>query len=94
MTHACHSYRGQQVTFLQGPETQSRTTILVELAGGECRQIPKAWTSLAAPDLYSLLLAPPLLRIQSLLELAEWIQSRKDGKKKSKPESSKVKDLT
>jgi hypothetical protein len=68
-------------------------TILVELPGGECRQLPKAWTSLAAPDLYSLLSAPPLLRIESLLELTEWIQSRK-VKKKTKPKSSKEKDLT
>jgi len=66
--------------------------ILVELAGGECRQIPKAWTSLAAPDLYSLLSAPPLLRTESLLELAEWIQSQRD-ENRTKPKSSKEEHL-
>ena len=88
MTHACHSHYGREVKFLQGPKTQSQQTILVDLPGGECRQLPKAWTSLAAPDIYSLLSVPPLLRMESLLELAEWIQSRKD-KKTSKPKSSK-----
>ena len=76
MTHACHSQHGREVKFLQGPKTQSQTTILVELPGGECRQLPKAWTSLADPDPYSLLSAPPLLRLESLLELAELSELR------------------
>lgn len=95
MTHACHSHHGREVKFLQGPKTQSQTTILVELPGGECRQLPKAWTSLADPDPYSLLSAPPLLSMEALLELAEWVQSRKNEKRrKSKPKSSKDEDLT
>jgi hypothetical protein len=50
---------------------------------------------LADPDPYSLLSAPPLLRMEALLELAEWVQSRKNEKRrKCKPKSSKDEDLT
>jgi hypothetical protein len=38
--------------------------------------IRKAWTSLAPEDPYQLLSQRPLLRLEALRELAEWISSR------------------
>jgi hypothetical protein len=54
--------------------------VVVELAGEE-RRLPQAWTSLAPPDAYQTLPDPPLLRIEGLVELAEWVRQRKPDSK-------------
>jgi hypothetical protein len=74
--HPCPSFSGREVQFLRGPKTCSDRTVLVELPGGERRLLPRAWTSLAEPDPYALLAAPPLLRVEALLELAAWVRCR------------------
>jgi len=77
LTHPCHPLHGVQGEFIQGPKTRSEAVVLVQLARGELRQFPKSWTSLAPLDPYRLLATPPLLRLESLLEIADWIAARR-----------------
>ena len=76
LTHPCHPFTGAPLRFIVGPRTTSRDWVVVELCGEE-RKLPLAWTSLAAVDPYRLLSKPPLLRIESLVELSEWVRWRK-----------------
>jgi hypothetical protein len=46
--------------------------VLVDVRGEE-RKIPLAWTSLAPVDPYRLMREPPLLRVESLVELWDWL---------------------
>ncbi len=58
--------------------------MVVELAGEE-RKFPLAWTSLAPPDVYQTLANPPLLRVERLVELVEWVRQQKpDSKRKAR----------
>ena len=67
-----------------GPRTDSRDWVVVELAGEE-RKLPLAWTSLAPPDIYQTLPNPPLLRVERLAELVEWVRQQKpDSKRKTR----------
>ncbi|MFQ5720683.1 MAG: DUF5372 family protein [Acidobacteriota bacterium] len=90
MTHPCHSLSGREVEFLQGPRTCSDRTVLVELPGGERRQLPRAWTSLAEPDPYTILSAPPRLRLEAMRELVDWVCCRQATD--STPETPKRSD--
>lgn len=76
VTHPCPSFSGMEVQFLRGPKTCSDRSVIVELPAGERRLLPRAWTSLAEPDAYALLRAPPLLRLEALLELVAWVRCR------------------
>jgi hypothetical protein len=73
-----------EVEFVQGPKTKSADWVLVALPGGELRMLCKAWTSLAAEDSYQLLSQRPLLRLEALRELADWISSRPGRSRRSK----------
>ena len=42
---------------------------------GEERKIPLAWTSLAPVDPYRLMQEPPLVRVESLVELWDWLRN-------------------
>ena len=77
LTHPCHPLRGAQGYFIRGPKTDSDDWILLELPDGKLHRIPKAWTSLAPVDAYLLLTSPPLLRLDCLFEVAEWVAMRR-----------------
>ena len=53
------------------------------LPGGELRVVRKAWTSLAPEDPYQLLAERPLLRLEALRELADWISSSRSGRSRA-----------
>jgi hypothetical protein len=67
-----------EVEFVQGPKTRSRDWVLVAVPGGELRMIRKAWTSLAPEDPYQFLSQRPLLRLDALRELAEWVAAQRE----------------
>ena len=48
---------------------------------GERRMVPTAWTSLAPEDPYQLLGDRPLLRLEALQELAEWLCQRGEAER-------------
>jgi hypothetical protein len=77
LTHPCHPLRGAQGQCIRGPKTDSDDWVLIELPDGKLRRISKAWTSLAPVDPYRLLTSPPLLRVDCLFEVAEWVTIRR-----------------
>jgi hypothetical protein len=64
--------------------TKSPDWVLVAVPGGELRKVRKAWTSLAPEDPYQLLSQRPLVRLEALLELAEWVSSRPGRSRRGK----------
>jgi hypothetical protein len=79
--------RGAQGQFIRGPKTQSDDWIFLELPDGKLHRFPKAWTSLAPVDPYALLISPPLLRVNCLLEAADWIAARRKDRARRKRSS-------
>jgi hypothetical protein len=67
---------------MRGPKTDSDEWVLIELPDGKLRRISKAWTSLTPVDPYHLLASPPLLRFDSLMEVAEWLAIRRKKPRK------------
>jgi len=51
--------------------------------------IPKAWTSLATADPYEVLPERPLLRLEALQELADWISGNEVRRKGDQGGSTK-----
>jgi len=68
---------------VKGPKTRSERSVLVELPSGERRRMPTAWTSLAPEDPYGLLSERPLLRLDALMELAEWVERQESRRGES-----------
>ena len=73
LTNPCDPLAGAEVEFVQGPRTRSDDWVLVKLPGGELRMVRKTWTSLVPEDGYELLAQRPLLKLEALRELADWI---------------------
>jgi hypothetical protein len=69
---------------VQGPKTKSPDWVLLALPDGELRKVRKAWTSLAPEDPYQLLSQRPLLRLEALRELAEWVSNRRGRSRSGK----------
>ncbi|MGA2260760.1 MAG: hypothetical protein ABSH28_04915 [Acidobacteriota bacterium] len=91
LTHPCHPLHGAEGHCIRGPKTDSDDWVLVELPDGKLRRISKAWTSLAPVDPYRLLASPPLLRFDSLLEVAEWVAIRRKNPRRRKSDSCAAK---
>jgi len=83
LTHPCHPLNGAPLKFILGPKTTSRDWVIVEL-GDEERRLPLSWTSLAPVDPYRFVSNPPLLRVESLVELTEWLSARRDERPKGR----------
>ena len=64
--------------------------VCLELADGELRRFPRSWTSLVPPDPYELLTSPPLLRVDSLRELSEWLSNLKPRGKRRKRKATRT----
>jgi len=91
LTHPCHPLRGAHGQFIRGPKTDSDDWVLLELPDDKLHRIPKAWTSLAPVDAYRLLRSPPLLRLDCLFEVAEWVVIRRRKHTRRRNDSSAVK---